>query len=484
MDNEKLIKSTQEQAVASWVDYLNKVRFDRLIEALSKQDVNLKSVMESIDNAFSSIKEDIIFRNRGGDKGMHGFIAEVAECGIGNARQRIVGNPDVYIWINDNGPDDFIRGLETIQQKFVQDGGNLSLRAIEQHLKLYPKYLEAGYKYQIPKDYYDKIMEYLEIPEELANKLPTSTGEFSLRQWKLVHDFFKTNNIDPDKLEPSILEYKEVQKGVIAETFQNEKEHLKKVDQKQRDIAHQKSKPSLAEGTKTTVVAAVSEGATTFITAVIRKRKEGKKINEFNQEDWIEITGDTAKGTIKGGIRGVSIYTLTNFTQTPAAVATAVTTAAFGVAEQAYLFRKGTIDEIQFIENAEILCLDASVSALSSLIGQAMIPVPVIGAIIGNAVGTMMYQIAKDSLSEKEQEIIKKHLAELEELDQKLAIEYHQLVEQMNIRFAEYMEIISAAFDPNIEEALDGSVKLAKYMGVPYSEVLDSYDKIASYFLD
>lgn len=327
-------------------------------------------------------------------------------------------------------------------------------------------------------------MEYLEIPEELANKLPTSTGEFSLRQWKLVHDFFKTNNIDPDKLEPSILEYKEVQKGVIAETFQNEKEHLKKVDQKQRDIAHQKSKPSLAEGTKTTVVAAVSEGATTFITAVIRKRKEGKKINEFNQEDWIEITGDTAKGTIKGGIRGVSIYTLTNFTQTPAAVATAVTTAAFGVAEQAYLFRKGTIDEIQFIENAEILCLDASVSALSSLIGQAMIPVPVIGAIIGNAVGTMMYQIAKDSLSEKEQEIIKKHLAELEELDQKLAIEYHQLVEQMNIRFAEYMEIISAAFDPNIEEALDGSVKLAKYMGVPYSEVLDSYDKIASYFLD
>lgn len=122
MDNEKLIKSTQEQAVASWVDYLNKVRFDRLIEALSKQDVNLKSAMESIDNAFSSIKEDIIFRNRGGDKGMHGFIAEVAECGIGNARQRIVGNPDVYIWINDNGPDDFIRGLETIQQKFVQDG--------------------------------------------------------------------------------------------------------------------------------------------------------------------------------------------------------------------------------------------------------------------------------------------------------------------------------------------------------------------------
>ena len=33
-------------------------------------------------------------------------------------------------------------------------------------------------------------------------------------------------------------------------------------------------------------------------------------------------------------------------------------------------------------------------------------------------------------------------------------------------------------------KALDGSVALAKYMGVPTGEILDSYDKITSYFLD
>ena len=47
----------------------------------------------------------------------------------------------------------------------------------------------------------------------LANKMPTSTGEFSLKQWKEVHDFFESGDIPLDKIEPSKLRYDEVQKG-------------------------------------------------------------------------------------------------------------------------------------------------------------------------------------------------------------------------------------------------------------------------------
>lgn len=119
MNVEKIVKSSQEQAIGAWINYLNQVRLDRLVEALSKQDINLATSMETIKTAFASIREDIILRNRGGDKGMHGFIAEIAECGIGNARQQIIGESAVYVWINDNGPDDLQRGAEAIQQKFV-----------------------------------------------------------------------------------------------------------------------------------------------------------------------------------------------------------------------------------------------------------------------------------------------------------------------------------------------------------------------------
>ena len=484
MDAERIVKSSQEQAVGAWINYLNQVRLDRLIEALSKQNINLTTAMKTIENAFDTIKEDIIIRNRGGDKGMHGFIAEIAECGIGNARQQIIGKSAIYTWINDNGPDDLIRGTEAIQQKFVQAGGHLSLRAVAEHLRHYPEYLADGHKYQIPKDHYDKIMAYLEMPVDVANKLPTSTGEFSLRQWKEVHAFFEANNIDPSKLEPSILEYGDVQQGTIAVTFDKEKEHLQEIDQEQRNIAYQESKPTLAEGMKATAVAAAVEGATTFVMAVAQKRRSGKKIKEFDQADWIEIAGDSGKGTIKGGIRGASIYVLTNFTATPAAVASAITTAAFGVAEQAHLFRNGSINEVQFIENSEMLCLDASVSALSSFAGQVLIPVPVIGAVIGNAVGTMIYQIGKDSLSAKENELIEKYIKDLSVLDEQLATEYHQYIEEMNRCFEKYMVLLTAAFDPNIEKALDGSIALAKHMGVSDDEILDSYEKIVSFFLD
>ena len=109
---------------------------------------------------------------------------------------------------------------------------------------------------------------------------------------------------------------------------------------------------------------------------------------------------------MKGSIRGASIYTLTKFTATPAAVASAMVTATFGIAEQAFQLKQGNVNEQRFIENTEMLCLDASVSALSSLAGQILIPVPVLGAVIGNTVGTMMYQIAKDNLKNMQKQYV------------------------------------------------------------------------------
>lgn len=484
METEKIIRSSQEQAVGAWINYLNQVRLDRLTSALAQQNINFASAMDTIEQAFTTISEEIIQRNRGGSDGMHGFIAEIAEHGIGNAREQIVGNSPIYVWINDNGPVDLQRGAEAIQQKFVQSGGHLSMQAIMEHLRHYPDFLSNGGKYQIPKDHYEKIMAYLNMPADQANKLPTSTGEFSLKQWKEVQAFFGSGEINQSQLEPSILEYREVQRGTIGDTIEGEKENLRNIDQERRDSAYQDSKPTLAEGAKATVVGAAVEGLTSFCVAVVHKRKTGKKLKEFNEADWIDIAGDSGKGFLKGGIRGASIYFLTNYTATPAAVASAITTASFGVAEQAHLLRSGTITEVQFIENSEMLCLDASVSALASFAGQVLIPIPVLGAIIGNAVGMMMYQIGKDNLSAKENEMIETYLRDLRELDERLLDEYGRHIEKLNACYAEYMSVLAVAFDPDVNRALNGSVDLAKRMGVPSTEILDSYDKIVSFFMD
>lgn len=486
IEAKKMIKNGQEQAVASWINYLNQVRLDRLMEALQKEELNLNEAMSTIGETLKTISRDIVNngKGRGAQYGMHGFIAEVAECGIGNAREQIEGKAPIYEWINDNGPEDLRRGATLIQQKFVNGGGHLSLQAIRMHLNAYPDFLDNVGVYQIPEDHYEKIKWLLSISEKEANKMPTSTGDFSLKQWREVHEFFKNGDIPLDKVEPSKLKYSEVQKGTYEQTFSKEKDSLRKRNQERKEQAYNKSKPTLSEGAKATAAAAAIEGAMALCLGIAEKRKSGKKFNAFDEEDWKEIAATTGKGTLKGSIRGASIYTLTNFTATPAAVASAMVTATFGIAEQAYQLKQGNVNEQRFIENTEMLCLDASVSALSSFAGQILIPVPVLGAVIGNTVGTMMYQIAKDNLSAREQKIFEEYAEAVRQLDVSLQDQYQEFVDEIGKDTKLFMELLNRAFAPDIRVAFEGSIDLAKSCGVPVDEILDSKEKIASYFMD
>ena len=484
MKTKNIIKTNQEQAVGAWIDYLNQVRIDQFLKTLSEQDANLEDALLHIEWAVNNISENIIERNRGGDKGAHGFIAEIAECGIGNARERISGQKPTHIWIDDNGPSDILRGTTEIQQKFVQSGGHLSLKAVLEHLEHYPNYIENGGKYQIPKDHYDKIMKYLSMPESTANKLSKSSGEFSLKQWKEVHEFFETSGVSVSDLEPSTLSYDQVQKGTIFDTLDKERDKIKKQDEKVRNEAYKDSKPSFSEGARATVVGASVEGTTDFVLAIIRKRKSGKKIKDFSIEDWNDIGTQTGKGIFRGGVRGATVYTLTNFTTTPGAVASAMVTAGFGVAQQLYSFRNGIVSELEFIENSEDICLEASVSALSTLVGQAAIPVPILGAIIGNSIGMMLYNLGKDAFTAKEKDVVNQYVEELNSLDERINIEYANYIKLLNESYTKFLCILSTAFSTDVEAAFNGSIRLAKTVGVPLDDILDSYSKVTSYFIE
>ncbi|OYD67293.1 hypothetical protein [Rhodococcus sp. OK302] len=481
----KLGKSNQEQAVAAWVNYLNQLRLDNLLSALNRQDVNLEDALASLHNATRKIDLEVVAANRGGVKGMHGFIAEVAEVGVGNARSQILGKGVIYEWKNNNGPVDLVRGGVEIQQKFVAAGGRFGLGAIAEHLEKYPDFVESGGKYQIPRDHFEVIQKLHAMPHEEAGKLLTLGGDGpSLKDWARIQAFFEKGTVGIESLEPSHLEYHEVQRGAYGATLKAEEGSLRSTDQSLRDEAYQKSKPTLQEGAKATIVAAAIEGGTALVLAVVEKRRAGTQLKDFTGEDWIDIAGDTGFGVAKGGVRGLSLYWLTNFTATPAAVASSIVTAAFGVAEQANKFRRGEIDELEFIENAELVCLETAVSALSSCVGQALIPVPVLGAVIGNTVGIIMYKAVSSSLSKREALLIEHYLGEQRALDEQLAAEYRELIEKLDASMADYLGVLERAFSPDVEVALLGSVELALELGVASEEVLDSDEKVLAYFLD
>lgn len=77
------VGSVQKQAVAAWVHALSQIRVDTLLSALAEQARNLELALASIAESKSTIDVEILHKNLGGTKEMHGFIAEVAEIGVG-----------------------------------------------------------------------------------------------------------------------------------------------------------------------------------------------------------------------------------------------------------------------------------------------------------------------------------------------------------------------------------------------------------------
>lgn len=53
-----------------------------------------------------------------------------------------------------------------------------------------------------------------------------------------------------------------------------------------------------------------------FCMRVYRKRKAGKRLSQFDGDDWKELGIDTAGASAKGSIRGAVVYRMSNFNAT------------------------------------------------------------------------------------------------------------------------------------------------------------------------
>lgn len=479
MDISSIVKSTQEQAVASWVDYLNQLRLDELISNLTKQDINLEGALQELQKLKDFVGDPTHIL--GSVLTKHGEIAEHAQVNISNARKIIEGLKSEYTFegVGRTAPEDYLRNGIQIQSKFYAGSlGNKTFEAIRAHLSKYPNFMLNGGKYEIPKDQYDKIIELISKPLSQLNR-----SEYALV--KQIKDWEVANSVSfSDKINPTVVDYANVQQNKIDDTIKQEQDKLDEVDQERRKNFHEESKPTFQEGLKATAVSAAVEGGMSFCLAVAQKLKSGKKLNEFTEQDWNDVGIDTAKGAGKGAIRGAGVYTLTNFTATPAAVASALVTAAFGMTAQAQLLREGKITQEEFIENSEIVCLDVTVSAIASVMGQTLIPIPILGAVIGNAVGMFMYGIAKDNFSEQEQTLMIAYNESMQKLNEQLDERYKVLIELLKQEFAKFKSVIELAFDLNVNIAFDGSIALAEYVGCSAEKILKDKVAIDAFFLN
>lgn len=477
----RIIKSSQEQAVASWITYLNQERLDALVENLNQQDINLEGALRELGELkqFLGDPSHIL----GSEFTKHGEIAEHMQVNIENARRAIQGinRNHTFEGVGRTAPEDYIRNGQQVQSKFYNGLKQtfFNHHGLAEHLETYPDFVRNGGVYDIPKDQYEKMV-------ELLDKYKNNPSQLSGADYKLakkIDEFLKSKGLELGKdINSAVVDYSEVQQGAANNTVKNEEDSINKEDEKQRKNAYDKSKPTLKEGVKAAGISAAIEGGVTLCMAVAKKRKE-KKLCEFTADDWKEIGLDTGKGTVKGEIRGGSIYILTNFTATPANVASAYVTAAFGIAAQVEAFEQGRVSEEDFVINCETVCLDVTVSAIASIAGEVLIPIPILGAVIGNVAGEFMYELCKKAGAKKSQQVIDGYNQGMAQLNQQLDIQYLQVVLEVQKALQRFTDLEKFAFSEDVNIAFKGSVDFAVEVGVEGNKILKSKEQIDNYFL-
>ena len=458
MRHKDTARRARTETTAACIDTLNRARIESQLTAMKCQDTNFLAALDSLSRTRSIIDGKIIAPNRGGARGMHGFIAEVAEVGIGNARNLLVGLPADYEWVNNNGAVDIFRAGVPIQQKFVESGGMYSLDAIVRHLRKYPDFIDGGGVYQIPRDHYETVSALYSMPRQEAMRTLNRSGDGpSLKDWERIQAFFKNSEskIKISDIEPSTLTYSEAQSHAIHDTLSEESRALRRQNHGKRQTIRRKHAASVGEGLRVAAGAAAFEGATTLAMTIVAKLKEGRRLRDLDQQDWREII-----------------------------IASSSVTTGLGVAEQAYLLRNDSISEIEFIESTQLLCLESAVVVLSATIGQAIIPVPVLGAVIGGTAGSILSQVVEDGLNARERELTARLSEESRALDAQLESEWQQHLDRLKADMDAFLSLVVEMSSTDVAAACEASVALARRLGIPSEDILDTPEKARIYFMD
>ena len=488
----KIFNQAFNQGIGAYVNCLNHLRIQDLQMAMKIIEDEAGKVILNKDNASKILNdtreniEDVILKKRGGDYGGHGFIAEFAEAGIVNARRAIEGlNPIVKV-LNDNGPADLLIGRNTIQMKFYNN-----LRdELDQSF-----FYSAKMKMMFPKDHvlvFEKIMAGAK-EVEFNGKILSIKQITDIRQ--TINDITKSKGLTSYKswMKSSVLNYNDAQKNSIHSLLDSEEKNIRKtVRLKQQElngkrlVAQKHALPNLKEASKVARNAAFLQGGLALLSSVYGKYKEGKSIFEFEQSDWLDCGLDTAEGVVKGAISGYSIYGLTNVFGISAPNASALVMATYGMIDVVLRFRSSEITQDELMNLLTLNVIDASFATIGACVGQTMIPFPILGAMLGSITSSIIWEIGKGILNEREQNIIQDYRENLNSyiktLDENYLVIYNEIIE----KYKKLGEIQEYSFDLSINTKLrfEYSIEMAENLEIEDKKILHDLSEIDSYFLD
>ena len=252
---------------------------------------------------------------------------------------------------------------------------------------------------------------------------------------------------------------------------------MKKINEDARrkeNISHDGHRPSFEEAGKAAAMGAAIAGTLSLVMGIRKKLKEGKKLAQFTRSDWKELGLDTAKASGKGGITGAALYGLTNFTNMSSPVAAALVSSTFGVASLCKRYKKGEISISKLHEETQMICVDSTIVALGATVGLIVIPIPVLGALIGSIAANFANDYLKKWLSEDEQKEIQQFNKTYQEYIDNLDGRLKLFINRVMKKYEELNELVGMAFNYEVDVfiRLDASIQFARQMGVEECKII------------
>lgn len=365
------IKVAENCGLAAAVSWCKTIRLDNLLNKMQQIDLRKANALSELETLARSV-ENLLESNRGGDKGIHGFIGERAQVYITNAWALINGEVKPSVLIDDNGMVDYIERGINIQQKACRANGFLGLDHIMDHKAKYPTF---NGKYQIPKDFYEEF-------HRLADMEKIDAGKLSRHEWNLWQEVQRIKNANIE-VEPMKVTYEEIQRDNIFGTINRQKEQIQKTHNKNAQSVVNEHKPTVKACLGTTAASSVIEGTLSGAAVIIDKKINGKSIKDYDKQDVKDVGLATAEGSVRGAIRGAAVYIVENCTPVPGIIAGGAVTVAWDGAKAAYKYNKGLATKEECIDIVVRSLVKATAGTTGALIGGQICPIPVVGEVIG-----------------------------------------------------------------------------------------------------
>lgn len=467
--------NVREQAIAAQVSEMNSERFASLYESLNAQDNAFIKALAEFDATrdFISRPQNIL----GSDLTKHGEVAEHMEVGWRRAWDFLHQEmPNAtFDGVHRTAPEDYrIDGID-VQSKFL-NGSRNTLNAITEHINKYPDWKYEGRFFHIAKDQHEQIQNALAggNPDGLSEK--TVEG---LRVKSTVIEELSGGRDFDDVVRPSRYEYREVQLGRVKQTLDADKRELSHEKSLLKDEIQAKHEPSVAEGLESAAYGAGIAAGIAFVYGVYLKAKDGKSIYEFSLEDWEELGLKSGESGIGGAVAGGSIYALTNFADFSAPFAGACVSTTRATITQIQLFNNGKITKGELVDNSFAIATEAGICGACVVIGQAVIPVPVLGAIAGSISGRFLSGIYKKTLGEQSQELVKELDRRFDEALMKIDRRYQTFIREVMAELDQLDDLIQFAFSPqNNLRLMELSIVTARRLGVPEEQIIMDHDQL------